>query len=80
MAERLEISGSVKYSPDQSVVIEASGGEKSLDQFISFCRLGCIGSQVENISLSEAIFPQNHSFEIINEKQEISGNKNIKNL
>jgi len=80
MAERLEISGSVKYSPDHSILINASGNDKSLDKFISFCRLGCIGSDVKNISLSEAIFPQNQSFEIINETQEISGNKNIKNL
>jgi len=77
MAERLGIFGLVKYSPDHSVFIEASGNEKTLDQFIGFCRLGCIGSQVENISLSEAIFPQNQTFEIIDETQEISVNNNI---
>jgi len=77
IAENLGVSGSVKYSPDHSVFIEASGNGKSLDKFIGFCRLGCIGSEVKNISLSEAIFPQNQSFEIINETQEIPVNDNI---
>ncbi len=77
MAENLGVSGSVKYSHDHSVFIEVSGNEKSLDKFIGYCRLGCIGSEVENISLSEAIFPPRQTFKIINETEEDTENNNI---
>ena len=68
MAEKYSISGIVKYSSDKSLLVEASGKEKSLNKFISFCRLGCIGSEVENISISEMPSTWRQTFEIINEK------------
>ena len=74
IAERLEITGSVEYSHNHSVLIEATGTDIALNKLIGFCRLGCIGSQVENISLSEKPFPQRHTFEIINENNSVKNN------
>jgi len=64
MAERFGVFGLVQYSKDKSILIEASGKEYSLDQFLIFCRLGCQGSKVEKISISENQIQYNNSFEI----------------
>ncbi|MCD4745397.1 MAG: acylphosphatase [Bacteroidales bacterium] len=77
MAEEFEIKGSVKYTLDYSINIEATGTENAMDKFISYCQLGCIGSQVKNISISETAFPQPHSFQIINENKKNSVINNI---
>jgi len=69
MAENLGITGSVKYSPNHSVLIQASGTDTALNKLIGFCRLGCIGSLVENVSISEMLFTQSQTFEIIDENE-----------
>ena len=64
MAEKLDVAGCVKYSPDHKVIVEASGSKVDLDQLIGYCRLGCFGSDVENISVSENNNPHKNSFDI----------------
>ena len=72
MAEGLGITGSVAYTPNHAVQIEASGTEPALTSFIEFCRLGCIGSQVHEISIVEFAGTPFPSFEIIQDKIENS--------
>ena len=65
MAEKLGVAGTVKYSPDHKVIIEASGSDMALNQLIGFCRLGCLGAEVENISVTENNNQHQHSFNIL---------------
>ena len=65
MAENFDILGTVRYNKDQSIEIEASGQENSLDKFISYCRLGSLGSEVRQISISDSIPKTHSSFEIL---------------
>ena len=66
IAERNGITGTVKYTDGHSVKIEATGAEKALNKFIGYCRIGCIGSEVSNVSISESPLLQYQSFNIIN--------------
>ena len=70
MAERNSITGTVKYSGNNSIIIEANGGDKALNIFISYCRLGCFGSEVNNVSISESPAFPCRSFEIENEAEQ----------
>lgn len=51
IAERLHISGTIKYSFDRQVLVIAHGSAKNIEQFISYCRLGCLGSDVGSITI-----------------------------
>jgi len=60
IAESLNIKGTVKYTSTPNVEIEASGSPKSLDELINFCRIGCVGSEVKDILVTD-INPRNYS-------------------
>lgn len=62
MAERLGVSGTVKYSDDHTIIIEASGRDTALNRLIGYCRLGCLGADVKNISVTECSTRYEHSF------------------
>ena len=64
MAEKFGVAGTVKYSPDHKVIVEASGSNIALNQLIVYCRLGCFGAEVENISIVETNNLHQHSFNI----------------
>ncbi|MCD4737201.1 MAG: acylphosphatase [Bacteroidales bacterium] len=72
LAERNSITGTVQYADNHSILIKASGNEKALDIFISYCRLGCFGSQVNNISITESSGFNHRFFEIIDKEKVIS--------
>ncbi len=68
IAEGLHISGTIEYSKDQQVLVLANGSTKNLEEFISFCRMGCLGSDVESItikSITEKNEGNDHSMRII---------------
>ena len=69
MSERNGITGTVQYTDDHSVKIEARGYEDALNRFINYCRLGCLGSEVNNVSISESPEFPYRSFEIVNEEE-----------
>ncbi|MEA3445423.1 MAG: acylphosphatase, partial [Bacteroidota bacterium] len=71
MAERCGICGSVRYSDQQTVIIEAMGNDDELNKFIGRCRIGCYGSAVKEITIAEKEFPVSTSFEIVNSWQSI---------
>jgi acylphosphatase len=52
-ADRLGISGWVKNLPDKSVEITATGNQESLQQFISWCRLGPTKARVDELKIEE---------------------------
>jgi len=58
----LAIKIASKY--DYSIHLAASGEEYSLDQCLIFWRLGCLGTKVEKISISENQIQHKNSFEI----------------
>lgn len=64
MAEKFGVVGTVKYSPDHKVIVEASGSDIALNKLIAYCRLGCFGAEVENISIIETNNLHLHSFNI----------------
>ena len=70
MAEKLSVAGTVKYSANRSIVIEASGNDNSLDQFIGNCRLGSLGSEVESVLVTENSLQYQNSFTIQFENNE----------
>jgi acylphosphatase len=53
MADRCEISGSVRYSGNRSVEIIASGSESQLEKFITYCKIGCPGSKILRFHVTE---------------------------
>ena len=53
IADRYHISGNVRYKGNRQVVILASGKEDRLEKFLTYCRLGCLGSKIQNVSVSE---------------------------
>ncbi len=50
-AENLSIAGFVRNERDGTVYIEAEGEEKSLDEFLKWCRKGPDSAQVEKIEV-----------------------------
>ncbi len=73
-AIRTGITGTVRYLDNHTISIEASGPEDALNEFISYCRIGSIGSQIDNITISESPVKVFRSFEILSEEQNNSNN------
>lgn len=48
-AVELDIKGLVRNEPDGSVLIEAEGEERKLNEFVSWCREGSPAANVEDV-------------------------------
>jgi len=68
VASVFEISGDIAYSKNKrQVIIRASGEEEKLEKFISFCRLGCPGSNIAHLRISDSKVAHNKNImKIIN--------------
>ena len=65
MASVNHILGYVKYAADHSLLLEAQGNEDDIDKFVKYCMLGCINSNVQEISLKDLTENDYSNFEII---------------
>ena len=64
-ADKFNITGSVRYSIPNSIIVKACGNPDELDEFLKYCRLGTAFSEVEGVNITEAGPKQYESFEII---------------
>jgi len=48
-ARKLEVAGFVMNEPDGTVYIEAEGGEKALNEFLTWCKKGPWPARVEKV-------------------------------
>lgn len=65
MANHYGIIGTVRYQEDVTVAIDATGEKEKMDRFLSCCRLGCLGSDVKNVSIKKREPIIHKSFEIV---------------
>lgn len=65
MASVNHISGYVKYDTDHSLLVEVHGNEDDIDKFVKYCRLGCIASNVMEISLKDLPSKEYKTFKIL---------------
>ena len=68
MASVTHIMGYVKYDADHSLLVEAQGEERDIDTFVKYCKLGCINSNVQEISLKDLPEKDYSTFEIKGKK------------
>ncbi len=64
VAYKYNIKGFVK-NENSHVYIEAEGEEDTLNEFISWCRKGPLGSRVDNVDLKEGTLKHYKSFDIL---------------
>jgi acylphosphatase len=65
-AKVMRLHGFVKNGEDGSVIIEAEGDEKKLEEFLAWCRLGPLWSKVEKVEFEIKIALKNYeNFEIL---------------
>ncbi len=65
-ADSLGIRGFVRNRSDRSVEIVAVGSEKSLSEFVKFCKKGPDSSRVEKVEIEEITPAGNYStFEVL---------------
>ena len=65
MAKHYSIIGSVRYKDDSTIAIEATGEKENMNHFLNYCRLGCPGSEVQDVSIKDLDKSIFNSFEII---------------
>ena len=78
-AIRAGITGTVCYLDNNTLIIEASGNDEALNKFINFCRIGTIGSQIKNITISDSPVTIYRSFEIVTEEDKNLNNRLVIN-
>jgi len=64
-ADALGINGFVKNEVDGGVYIEAEGDEKTLHQFIEWCRVGPLHAAVSHVKITATEPKQFSSFKIV---------------
>jgi len=64
MAVRYSINGFVANRGYDQVYIEAEGPEDNLEQFVTWCRKGPLGSRVEHVEVEEAPLKDYTRFDI----------------
>ena len=64
IANNYHIEGRVRYTGDRSIYIEAQGKPEDLYVFLNYCKLGCLESNVKDISITESQLQEYQSFEI----------------
>jgi acylphosphatase len=65
IALRNDIQGVARYTDNLSVLIKAQGKNSSMDKFMNYCRLGCVGSEIEGFEIKEIAPGHYQFFEII---------------
>lgn len=65
IARRNDIQGIARYTDNLSVLIKAQGKNDAMDKFMNYCRLGCVGSEIEGFEIKEIAPGHYQSFEII---------------
>jgi len=65
IADQLYINGKVQYL-DDGIMIEASGEQAKLDEFIRLCRIGNFDSKIKSIKVNNVLSKTFKSFEIEN--------------
>ena len=65
MASVNHISGYVKYDTDHSLLVEVQGSEDDIHNFVKYCRLGCMNSDVTEISMKDLPLRDYKTFEIL---------------
>ena len=65
IARKNGIQGIARYTDNLSVVIKAHGENDAMDKFMNYCRLGCVGSEIEGFEIKEIVPGHYQSFEII---------------
>lgn len=65
MAKRCGIIGTVRYQDDSTIAIDATGQKDNINHFLNYCRLGCPGSDIQDINIKEKIPANYQSFEIL---------------
>ncbi|MBN3035825.1 MAG: acylphosphatase [Bacteroidales bacterium] len=64
-AYRMDIRGTVRYLKDYSVLIEAEGEERNLEDFVGWCRKGPTGARVQDLVVEEIPTHGYERFDII---------------
>jgi acylphosphatase len=64
-ADELNIKGIVKNQRDGSVYVEAEGEDKTLNEFIDWCKTGPKHAAVESVKIEEGKPKQFSTFEIV---------------
>lgn len=64
-AEKLQITGWIKNTPDGHVEAIASGDEQNLQQFVAWCRQGPPGARVTEVVANPATAAAFSSFSIV---------------
>lgn len=59
------IRGTVYYSENNAIIIEAEGEEPDLDRFIEYCRIGPLGAEVSTLNVARSGRRGFDSFQII---------------
>ena len=75
VAEKNGISGKVFYQRKNQVLIYASGKPKDLEKFVALCRLGCPGSVIEHMTITEYKAIAETQIMEITENQQIISNQ-----
>lgn len=65
VAKKLSINGYAKNVTDGSLYIEAEGNGKSIDRFVSWCKIGPRLALIKNIEISNGKIKNYTSFRII---------------
>ena len=64
MASVKHVKGYVKYDTDHSLLLEVQGNENDIDEFVKYCRLGCMSSTVSEVLLKDVPVKDYNKFEI----------------
>jgi len=65
LAEKYSITGFVHYTETRGVEIEAHGENDGINQFLAYCRTGCLGFAPEQLTISSCKPANYEDFEII---------------
>ncbi len=65
VADQLRVKGTVLNLKDGSVLIEASGDDFEISEFINWCKTGPERSIVESVEIIEMEFPERKNFIIL---------------
>lgn len=68
LAEKLNIKGWIKNTPDGKVEVLITGNEKDLDDFLNFCKKGPERAEVEEVKVSKKQKMDFEKFEVIRTK------------
>jgi acylphosphatase len=56
MTGKYNLTGYVKYLGEDTIYMEVEGNVQELEEFIKWCKRGCVGSKIESVNFEEASF------------------------